>query len=66
MLLRWSAKKLVFAPEYGGMVAEKSALWDRTPPVAFFPAHWRERFIDRLESTFPVYRQGAFIAFHGS
>jgi len=62
-------KKLVLAPEYGGDGGRKvGPCADRTPPVAFFPAHWAPNDLLIVSSpTFPaVYRQGAFIAFHGS
>jgi glucose/arabinose dehydrogenase len=62
-------EKLVLAPEYGGDGGKTVGLCaDRTPPVAFFPAHWAPN--DLLIVTSPkfpaVYRQGAFVAFHGS
>jgi glucose/arabinose dehydrogenase/mono/diheme cytochrome c family protein len=62
-------KKLVLAPEYGGdggktigVCAQKQA------PVAFFPGHWAPNDMlmvhgDKLPAP---YRDGAFIAFHGS
>ncbi len=61
--------KLVLAPEYGGnggktvgMCAQKEA------PVAAFPAHWAPNDMLIYEgSQFPsAYKDGAFIAFHGS
>ncbi len=62
-------KKLVLAPEYGGDGGKTVGLCaDRTAPVAFFPAHFAPNalLIDS-NSHFPaVYREGAFIAFHGS
>jgi len=62
-------KKLVLAPEYGGDGGKSVGLCaTRTPPAAFFPAHWAPN--DLLIATndkFPAaYRGGAFIAFHGS
>jgi glucose/arabinose dehydrogenase/mono/diheme cytochrome c family protein len=62
-------KKLVLAPEYGGDGGKTAGLCaQRTAPVAFFPAHWAPN--DALfvtGSRFPAaYRQGVFIAFHGS
>jgi glucose/arabinose dehydrogenase/mono/diheme cytochrome c family protein len=62
-------KKLVLAPEYGGDGGKKVGLCaDRSPPAAFFPAHWAPN--DLLFVTNPkfpaAYRKGAFIAFHGS
>src|ERR1700730_15179337 len=62
-------KKLVLAPEYGGdggkavgVCAQKEA------PVAAFPAHWAPNDMLIYEgSQFPsAYKDGAFIAFHGS
>jgi glucose/arabinose dehydrogenase/mono/diheme cytochrome c family protein len=62
-------KKLVLAPEYGGdggktvgICAQKKA------PVAAFPAHWAPNDMLIYEgSQFPsAYKDGAFIAFHGS
>jgi glucose/arabinose dehydrogenase len=62
-------KKLVLAPEYGGdggktvgVCAEKLA------PVAAFPAHWAPNDLLIYNGTqFPKpYRDGAFVAFHGS
>ena len=62
-------KKLVLAPEYGGdggkdigVCAQKRA------PVAFFPAHWAPNDLLIYHGTqFPLpYRDGAFVAFHGS
>ncbi len=40
----------------------------RTAPVAFFPAHWAPNDLAFVtNSRFPAaYRQGAFVAFHGS
>ena len=61
--------KLVLAPEYGGdggkavgSCAEKQA------PVASFPAHWAPNDVVIYTGTsFPEhFRNGAFIAFHGS
>jgi glucose/arabinose dehydrogenase/mono/diheme cytochrome c family protein len=62
-------RKLVLAPEYGGDGGKKVGLCaGRSAPVAFFPAHWAPNalLID-TDSHFPApYREGAFIAFHGS
>ncbi|HET7125158.1 MAG TPA: c-type cytochrome [Bradyrhizobium sp.] len=62
-------KKLVLAPEYGGDGGEKVGVCaTRTPPVAFFPAHWAPNdLLIALNPALPaVYRDGAFVAFHGS
>ncbi len=65
----YDQKKLVLAPEYGGdggktigVCAQKRA------PVAAFPAHWAPNDMLIYEgSQFPsAYKDGAFIAFHGS
>lgn len=65
----YDQKKLVLAPEYGGdggktvgVCAQKQA------PVAAFPAHWAPNDLLIYEGAqFPAaYRDGAFIAFHGS
>jgi glucose/arabinose dehydrogenase len=62
-------QKLVLAPEYGGDGAK--AVGDcatRTGPEAFFPAHWApDDLLFYSGSSFPAhYKDGAFIAFHGS
>jgi len=66
-------KKLVLAPEYGGDGGRKVGLCaHRQGPAAWFPAHWapndmRFYFGAGTEVAFPkAYRDGAFIAFHGS
>jgi glucose/arabinose dehydrogenase len=65
----YEQKKLVLAPEYGGdggktvgICAQKQA------PAAAFPAHWAPNDMLIYEgSGFPsAYKDGAFIAFHGS
>ncbi|HEX6628932.1 MAG TPA: PQQ-dependent sugar dehydrogenase [Gemmatimonadaceae bacterium] len=62
-------RKLVLAPEYGGdggkAVGECAS---KKPPAAFFPAHWApDGLMFYTGSMFPDhYRNGAFIAFHGS
>jgi len=64
-----SQKKLVLAPEYGGDGGKKVGVCaDRTPPIAFFPAHWAPNDLLVVSNPkFPaVYTHGAFIAFHGS
>jgi glucose/arabinose dehydrogenase/mono/diheme cytochrome c family protein/streptogramin lyase len=62
-------KKLVLAPEYGGDGGKKVGVCaQKTGAVAVFPAHWGPNALAIYEGTqFPVrYREGAFIAFHGS
>ena len=62
-------KKLVLAPEYGGDGGNQIGVCaTKTGPVAAFPAHWGPNgmvFYDQKQ--FPArYRDGVFIAFHGS
>jgi glucose/arabinose dehydrogenase/mono/diheme cytochrome c family protein len=61
-------KKLMLAPEYGGNGHTVGVCAGKTGPVAAFPAHWGPNgmaFYD--EKQFPArYRDGLFIAFHGS
>ena len=62
-------RKLVLAPEYGGDGGKKvGPCADKDAPVAAFPAHWGPNsmvFYDKQQ--FPAhYRNGLFIAFHGS
>jgi glucose/arabinose dehydrogenase len=62
-------RKLVLAPEYGGDGGKAVGVCARKlGPVAAFPAHWAPN--DLLlygADQFPAhYRNGAFIAFHGS
>jgi glucose/arabinose dehydrogenase/mono/diheme cytochrome c family protein len=65
----YQQKKLVLAPEYGGDGGKKIGLCaQRQAPVAAFPAHWAPNDMQIYEGTaFPsAYKNGAFIAFHGS
>ncbi len=62
-------KKLVLAPEYGGDGGKTVGLCaQRTGPAAFFPAHWAPNALLIVTNPkFPAaYRNGAFVAFHGS
>jgi glucose/arabinose dehydrogenase/mono/diheme cytochrome c family protein len=62
-------KKLVLAPEYGGDGGKKIGdCGSKLPPVATFPAHWAPNDLKIYKGTqFPAaFREGAFIAFHGS
>jgi len=62
-------KKLVLAPEYGGDGGKTTGLCaQRTAPAAFFPAHWapNDLLIASSKALPPAWRDGAFIAFHGS
>ena len=62
------ANKLVLAPEYGGDGKKVGVCAQKIAPVAAFPAHWAPNgmvFYDKQQ--FPArYRNGVFIAFHGS
>lgn len=62
-------KKLVLAPEYGGDGGKKVGLCaQKEGPVAAFPAHWAPNDMTIYTGNqFPAaYKDGAFIAFHGS
>ncbi len=65
----YDQKKLVLAPEYGGDGGKSVGICaQKQAPVAAFPAHWAPN--DMLiyhGGQFPTaYKDGAFIAFHGS
>lgn len=61
-------KKLVDAPEYGGDGQKATRCADKKAPLAVYPGHWAPMsLLFQDGSTFPAkYRNGAFIAFHGS
>lgn len=62
-------KHLVLAPEYGGDGGNAVGLCvGRHAPIAAFPAHWAPNaLLIYAGQQFPTaYREGAFIAFHGS
>ena len=62
-------KKLVLAPEYGGDGGKAVGVCaNKVAPVAAFPAHWAPNAMVRYDQEeFPArYRDGVFIAFHGS
>jgi glucose/arabinose dehydrogenase/mono/diheme cytochrome c family protein len=62
-------RKLVLAPEYGGDGGKKvGPCATKSAPVAAFPAHWAPNGMALYDKQqFPAhYRQGVFIAFHGS
>ncbi len=61
-------KKLVNAPEYGGDGKADDRCTSRKAPVAAYPGHWAPMSLLFYDgSAFPArYRNGAFIAFHGS
>ncbi len=60
--------KKLLAPEYGGDSEEVGRCADKDQPIMAFPAHWAPNDLVFYQSDmFPEkYRQGAFIAFHGS
>ncbi len=61
--------KLVLAPEYGGYGGKTiGACAGKKEPIASFPAHWAPNDLVLYGGDqFPAaYRDGAFIAFHGS
>jgi glucose/arabinose dehydrogenase len=64
----YGQKKFFEMPEYGGDGKTTTRCAQFTPPVAAFPAHWAP--VDMMFYTggqFPAkYKNGAFIAFHGS
>lgn len=62
------AGRLVTAPEYGGNGTDASRCGARKRPVATFPGHWAPNAVLIYTGrAFPAkYRNGAFIAFHGS
>lgn len=61
-------KKLFLNPEYGGDGKTVGRCSEFSLPIASFPAHWAPVDLEFYTGTqFPAqYRNGAFIAFHGS
>ena len=62
-------RRYVLAPEYGGDGGRAQGdCANKPPPIATFPAHWAPNGLVFYQSTaFPAkYREGAFVAFHGS
>jgi mono/diheme cytochrome c family protein len=62
-------EKLVLAPEYGGDGGKKiGPCANKIAPTAAFPAHWAPNAMVLYDKTQfpPRYRNGVFIAFHGS
>jgi glucose/arabinose dehydrogenase len=61
-------KHLVLAPEYGGDGKKTEQCASKKEPVAYFPGHWAPNALFFYTgSAFPAkYKNGAFIAFHGS
>ncbi|MGC1413246.1 MAG: PQQ-dependent sugar dehydrogenase [Acetobacteraceae bacterium] len=65
----YDQKKLVLAPEYGGDGGKTVGICaQKQEPAAAFPAHWAPNdMLIYTGSQFPsAYKDGAFIAFHGS
>jgi glucose/arabinose dehydrogenase/mono/diheme cytochrome c family protein len=60
--------KLVLAPEYGGDGHRSGECANKIGPIAAFPAHWApDGMVFYGKELFPAhYRNGVFIAFHGS
>lgn len=61
-------KHLVQAPDYGGNAKDIGRCATKKTPVVAFPGHWAPNALMFYTGTsFPArYRDGAFIAFHGS
>ena len=61
-------KKKVLAPEYGGDGKQVGRCADKVQPIYVFPGHWAPNAVLFYTGTqFPAqYRDGVFIAFHGS
>lgn len=61
-------KKLVTAPEYGGDGKKADRCTDKKAPVAVYPGHWAPMSLLFYTGNAlpPKYRDGVFIAFHGS
>jgi len=59
---------LVLAPEYGGNGKRVGGCAQKIGPIAYFPAHWApDGMVLYDKQQFPPrYRDGVFIAFHGS
>ncbi len=64
----YTTKTMTLNPEYGGDGKAVGRCNTFTAPVAAFPAHWAPLDVKFYTGTqFPAkYRNGAFIAFHGS
>jgi glucose/arabinose dehydrogenase len=61
-------RKLVLAPEYGGDGEQVGRCAEKKDPVAYLPAHYAPNALHFYAGRqFPArYRDGAFVAFHGS
>ena len=64
----WQQKKKVLAPEYGGDGKAIGRCATKKDPLIGFPGHWAPMAIAfYYGNQFPAsYRDGAFVAFHGS
>ena len=64
----WQQKKKVLAPEYGGDGKAVGRCSTKKDPLIGFPGHWAPMAIAfYYGNQFPAsYREGAFVAFHGS
>ena len=60
--------KYILAPEYGGDGKSARGCENTERPLVTFPAHWAPEAIafTGANSSFPEYRTGAFVSFHGS
>ncbi len=60
--------KKLLNPEYGGDKEKTGRCGDKEDPIMAFPGHWAPNAITfyNAASFPPIYRGGAFIAFHGS
>ena len=58
----------MLAPEYGGDGTAQGDCGERTQPAIAFPGHWAPMQLAFYTSDAfgPAYRDGAFLAFHGS
>ncbi|MFZ1263905.1 MAG: PQQ-dependent sugar dehydrogenase [Chitinophagaceae bacterium] len=61
-------KKKILGPEYGGDGKKQGRCADKEQPIMAFPAHWAPNAVlFYTGKNFPErYKNGAFIAFHGS
>ena len=64
----YGQKKMLLNPEYGGDGKNTGRCTEFTPPAAAFPAHWAPvDLVFHSGKQFPAkYKDGVFIAFHGS
>ncbi|WP_315822154.1 PQQ-dependent sugar dehydrogenase [Paraflavitalea speifideaquila] len=64
----WQQNKKVLAPEYGGDKKKEGLCADKKRPIYSFPGHWAPNaLLFYTGNQFPgKYKNGAFVAFHGS